>query len=228
MNQYSHLIIDFASVCVRAFQKTDPDEHLSTLVYYEEHSHIHQIEAPCPASAFSILVLLSSNMHIGPRMHLLIKTVIATRTGLQRNALTRQHYATVAGLFLRRHQVRSFQWVFSITSDVSRANKYAVRCNLRTPCVLMKMHSTCPTIIENGNILRLSMSFSALLTFFHAQADLRKFWIRYLILMIAYHGRGGTFISTGPLTDGMIISSSLLGMRFSNTIRYRSKAFDLT
>ena len=106
-NKYPHLISDLASVCVHAFEKTEPDPALSVLVYYEHYSHLLHIEALNPASVFPPFIL--SYLEFGPQTHQVIKKIVAEQTKLQRDMLTGPHYATVAQYFMDRHQVQSFQ-----------------------------------------------------------------------------------------------------------------------
>lgn len=96
-DQYPHLISDLGSVCVQAFQKTEPDPGLSVLVYYEHYSHILHIDALNPASVFPLFIV--SYLQLGPHTHQIIKAIIVKHTELQIDALTGHHYPTVAQYF---------------------------------------------------------------------------------------------------------------------------------
>jgi len=93
--QFPHLITDLATVCFNAFQKTDPDETVTLLVYEARYFHTLQVDASNSVSAFNI-------PQVKQRIRRIIKRIITLHSRWHRLEFTGWHYALVASRSLDR------------------------------------------------------------------------------------------------------------------------------
>lgn len=89
LEQLPHLITDLATACFDAFQKADPDETLTFLVYDAHYFDTLQVKAS-DASSNKFLY------NIGEKMRGIIKTIVTLHPQRHRLEFTGQHYALVA------------------------------------------------------------------------------------------------------------------------------------
>jgi len=93
VEQFPQLTYDLPPVCFRAFEKTDPDEDLTLLVYEARYSHILQVEALKPALAFPFEF---GSFFFGKETCDIIRRIVALHPQRHRLEFTAYHYATVA------------------------------------------------------------------------------------------------------------------------------------
>jgi len=105
--EFSHFITDLATVCFKAFHKIGQDGTLTLLVYEAHYSHILQVEASNPASAF--LLGLSP-------IHRIIKRIFTLHPQRHRLQFTGQCYALVAEYYMNSYLSFSLRWDFRVTS----------------------------------------------------------------------------------------------------------------
>ena len=92
--QFSHLISDLQAVCLGT--ELISDEEIISQIYEVQHSHILQLEASDPASAFPLLMDIE---YEGP-FERVFKMLFTKYPQYQRLEFTGQHYTTVAEYFM--------------------------------------------------------------------------------------------------------------------------------
>jgi len=90
---FPHLITDLPTVCFDAFQKSDPDQTLTLLVYKELYFHTLRVEASNVAVAFP-------PHYIEHQLHRVVKTIVITDPQRHKLEFTGQHYVLVALYFI--------------------------------------------------------------------------------------------------------------------------------
>ena len=102
---FPRLIHDLLTVCFYAFYKAEPDKELTLLVYEAQFSHILQLEATNPASAFPLNVLDA----LERQLHRIIGVIVTLHPQPQRFVFTGRHYAMISGHFIDSY-LRSGCW----------------------------------------------------------------------------------------------------------------------
>jgi len=97
--QFPRLDTELLAVCFETFDKANPDETLTLLVYEAHHFQILQVPASNPASGFPLL-------RIERRIREIIKSVVTLHPQRHRLKLKGQHYALVAW-----HSMRNYLYV---------------------------------------------------------------------------------------------------------------------
>jgi len=98
--QLPHLITDLATVCFKAFQKVDPDETVTLLVYEARYFDTLQVDASNSASAFPL-------RGVTQRIRGVIKRIVTLDPQWHRLEFTGWHYALVASHSLDGSQYQS-------------------------------------------------------------------------------------------------------------------------
>jgi len=95
--QFPHLITDLATICFEAFQKADPDETVTFLVYEARYFDTLHVEASNSASAFPFHDMTQ-------RTRGFISKIVTLHSQRHRLEFTGLHYALVASHSLYRCQ----------------------------------------------------------------------------------------------------------------------------
>jgi len=89
LERFPRLITDLATICFEAFQKADPNEEVTLLVYEARYFDTLQVDASISALAFPF-------RDVTQRIRGVIKRIVTLHPQRHRLEFTSQHYALVA------------------------------------------------------------------------------------------------------------------------------------